>query len=354
MLRGGIIGAGHVALHGHVPGWSARAGVTLVAAADPRPDARAGFETLLPALRWHESAETLLASEALDFVDVCSPPSFHGAAIALALERGVHVLCEKPLVLEMEELSKLAALATRRGRVLAAVHNWRHAPVLAAATQLVRSGAIGHVLACRWEVLRDRPSVAGGVGLANWRLDPALSGGGILVDHGWHAVYVLGGWFSGRLSAVAGRLETRRHRQWPVEDTADVKLEFEGGEARVFLTWAADTRANRVEIEGTRGRIVVDGGTLALDAGSRSQDRAFSESLAEGSHHPTWFAGAAGEFLDAIASGRPAPSLPEAAICLEAIHLAQESSRRGGVRLETRMHSAAHAAGARAAGGGAP
>lgn len=337
MLRGGIIGAGNVALRGHVPAWLACKEIVLTCAADTRSEARAELDCVLPGRTWYESTEALLASEPLDFVDVCTPPATHGDAIRSALRRGVHVLCEKPLVLESGEMEELRGLADSRRLVLAAVHNWRHAPVLAEATALVRAGAIGAVRRCRWEVLRQRPSAAAQSGdLPNWRLDPALSGGGILVDHGWHAAYVVSDWISGALCAVAARLETRKHREWAVEDTANVLLEFEGGEANLFLTWAATERRNRVEIEGTRGRIRIDGARLELegDGSGRICRREFAESLSDGSHHPGWFQGVAAGFLDAIASpGRSSPSAAEAALCLEAILLAQESSRRGGQRV---------------------
>ena len=279
-LRGGIIGAGNVGLRGHVPAWLACKEIVLTCAADTRSGSRAELDGVLPGRTWYESAEALLASEPLDFVDVCTPPAAHGGAIRSALQRGVHVLCEKPLVLDSGEMEELRGLAESRRLVLAAVHNWRYAPVLAEATALVRAGAIGGVRRCRWEVLREGPSAAAQTGgLPNWRLDPALSGGGILVDHGWHAAYVVSDWISGALRAVTARLETRKHLEWPIEDTANVLLEFEGGEANLFLTWAAGERRNRVEIEGTRGRIRIDGGRLELesnDAGSLCR-REFAE-----------------------------------------------------------------------------
>src|SRR5689334_16275755 len=145
-LRGAIIGAGEVAVHGHAPGWRRRPDVEIVAAADPRPDARAPLEAALPraaaALTWRDSIEAVLDALRVDFVDVCSPPAAHAAAIRAALERDVHVLCEKPLVLSEEELDPLVELAETRGLVLATVHNWRFAPPVVAAREAVRSGTI--------------------------------------------------------------------------------------------------------------------------------------------------------------------------------------------------------------------
>ena len=239
-------------------------------------------------------------------------------------------------MLAPEELPPLREMARGKDRILATVHNWRHAPVLAFAARLVREGALGEVRFCRWETLREKPAAAAGDTAANnWRVDPAVSGGGILMDHGWHALYVVFGWLPQTPERVRGRLSTRRHREWPIEDTAEVFLECASGfRAEIFLTWAADERRNRVTIEGTRGAVRVDGKTLQLTmAGSHEPAivREFPGSLSEGSHHPDWFAAVAEEFLSEVRGGTArGRSLEEAADCLELITLARESSLRGG------------------------
>src|SRR5216117_1746733 len=127
MLRGAIIGFGNIAIQGHVPAWRRRRDVEIVGAADIRPVQRAALETHLPGTRWYDSSEELLADARLDFVDIATPPSSHAPLIRRALERGLHVLCEKPLVHSLDDLGALRALAGRMGRVLHTVHNWHHA-----------------------------------------------------------------------------------------------------------------------------------------------------------------------------------------------------------------------------------
>ncbi|MGH9366648.1 MAG: Gfo/Idh/MocA family protein, partial [Thermoanaerobaculia bacterium] len=264
-----MIGVGHVARNGHLPGWRGRPEATLVAAADARPEGREGFLASFPQGRWYPSAEELLSRETLDFADVCTPPALHPPIARAALEAGLHVLCEKPLALSPAEVASLAALARRKGRALVTVHNWKHAPALAKVTELLREGAVGRLRRARWETLRREPAVAAGE-KGNWRLDPAQSGGGILVDHGWHALYVLRQWLGGRPAALSARLETRKHREFSIEDTAAVSLDWDGAEVEVFLTWAAEERGNRVEIEGERGKLRLDGGRLELSVGGLS------------------------------------------------------------------------------------
>ena len=333
MLRGALIGVGHVARNGHLPGWKGRLEATLVAAADARPDGREAFLAAFPEARWYGSAEELLSAEgSLDFVDVCTPPWLHVPVSRAALEAGCHVLCEKPLALSAEDLPALGALARRKGRALVTVHNWKHAPALAKITELLQGGSVGAVRSVRWETLRSQPAVAAGE-KGNWRVDPAQSGGGILVDHGWHALYVLRQWLGGSPQAVSARLETRKHREFAIEDTATVRLDWNGAACEVFLTWAAPERRNRVAIEGDRGRLSLDGGRIALesDGGVQAWDL---PSISKGSHHPEWFRGVVEEFLGEV--GEPASrgrNFEEAVLCATLLARARESSGQAAARL---------------------
>ncbi|HYR46068.1 MAG TPA: Gfo/Idh/MocA family oxidoreductase [Thermoanaerobaculia bacterium] len=330
--QGAIIGVGNVALNGHLPGWLTCPEVEIVAAADVREEGRAALAERLPDARWYSSVDALLAAEKLDFVDICTPPAFHFSAIRLALEAGAHVLCEKPLVLSSTELASLGALALEQALVLATVHNWRHAPVVLRATELVRSGAIGSVSSVRWETLRDKPAASSGQA-DNWRVDPAVAGGGILVDHGWHALYAIQQWVQGEPDRVSARLESGRAGKSDIEDTADVTLDYPAARAEIFLTWTAGERANRVTLEGSAGTITIDGASLEFRpaSGEPSRREGLAGALSEGSHHPDWFRGVVEEFLGEIREpGRRGRSLVEAQRCLRWIETAYESGRRKG------------------------
>ncbi|HEX4439740.1 MAG TPA: Gfo/Idh/MocA family oxidoreductase [Thermoanaerobaculia bacterium] len=333
VLRGAIIGLGNVAAQGHLPGWKRRADATITAAVDSRPDRRDALAAAYPNAKWYDSVEDLFAVERenLDFVDICTPPAPHASLCRSALSWGLHVLCEKPLVLAPEELRGLPLLSAEREKALVTVHNWKHAPVLRRVTELVKAGAVGDVRRVRWETHRREPAVAAGSG-PNWRTDPAQSGGGVLADHGWHAFYSVTQWMPGPPRTIAAQLETRRHHDFPLEDTADLFLAYADASAEVFLTWAENERRNRVEIAGTRGSLSVDGGRLERrDEQKRVVEQADLPSLTEGSHHPDWFDGVIDEFFaEARREAPPGRNLAEATLCANLVDLAKESSRQGG------------------------
>jgi predicted dehydrogenase len=329
MLRGAIIGLGKVALEVHVPAW-ARRDVAIVAVSDTDPARRAVAATALPAARWYDSADELLAREPLDFVDICTPPSTHAPLACRALDGGLHVFCEKPLVIGCDELDRISARAEARGRVVHTVHNWHHAPIIERATELVRAGNIGRVTRVVWQTLRTQAAGAHNGNGSNWRLDPALAGGGILTDHGWHAFYLVGSWITETPTSLSARLERRRPGASSVEDTASVHLTFPDASAEIFLTWAADRRENVAELIGTDGRIALHDETLTLERAGDVRRWTCPPALSNGSVHPDWFDPEVAQFLDALTRTPPSSNLAEAQMCGLLESLARESSRRGG------------------------
>jgi predicted dehydrogenase len=334
-LRGAIIGFGNVAIHAHLPEWVSRRDVELVAAADVRPARQRECRARLPGAAWYDSATALLADADLDldFVDICTPPSTHAAVICEALERGLHVLCEKPLVTSLEDLRAVSKLSRDTGRVLHTVHNWHHAPIVQRTSEFIAAGAIGRVSRAVWHTLRMRPASTAADG-DNWRLDPRIAGGGILSDHGWHVCYILQSWIASAPTAVSATLQTRRHTAAPVEDTASLRLHFPDATADVLLTWAADERRNWAELTGDCGRIELHDHLLVLRQPGGEQRWPFASGLSDGSQHPEWFHPVAEQFLAAI-NGRADENtnLEEASLCVAVEALARESNRHGGATL---------------------
>jgi len=331
--RGAFVGFGNVAAKGHLPGWQIRNDVTIVAATDSIAARREAFLTACPDGRWYDTADDLLDGETLDFVDICTPPSSHLFLIRQALDSGLHVLCEKPLVTRSGDALAVAAAAASAGRIVHTVHNWLEAPICRKVSALIAEGAIGAVRSVAWQTLRTQPAIAGPTeGGQNWRVNPTVAGGGILVDHGWHALYCVTRWMGSVTRAVTARLETRRFHEWPLEDTATLDLDLDAGKAHIYLTWTANERSNQIDVEGERGRIHVAGDHVIAVGPSGERQWHCPPPLSEGSHHPDWFGGVAEKFC-AAAAGEATGNLYEAVLCAEIIDLAQRSSDAGGARL---------------------
>jgi predicted dehydrogenase len=237
------------------------------------PSAGNGAKELLPGVRLYEQAEELLAQEGpLDFVDICTPPRDHTDLALAALGRGCHVLCEKPLTLLPGDFAALEEATVRAGRTLVTVHNWKHAPLLAEARALAESGAIGDIDMVEWEVHRTS---GGGGGLTAWRQEGGQALGGILIDHGWHAFYLLMEWAAAVPRALNARL-VFAEEQSGVDQEVEVGLRFPASQARLFLTWQARERRNWGRLSGSRGEILMeDDHSCSRPAPSRPRSGAF-------------------------------------------------------------------------------
>jgi predicted dehydrogenase len=338
MKQGAIIGLGNVAVEGHLPGWVEQHDAHIVAATDTWAVKKNQLEACLPQAHWYDSLDDLFGAQQLDFVDICTPPGTHAEIIQKALEHDLHVLCEKPLVSRIRDLDALVNLAAQKKRVLYTVHNWHQAPIIQKVCQLLQTGVIGEIQEATWQTFRTKPAIAGDAQGDNWRVDPTMAGGGVLVDHGWHALYVLHSWFGRIPTRLRAQLETRRHTQWPTEDTATIWLEFPNGKGEIFLTWASDKRKNQVQLKGTRGSLLIEGEWIVLtQSGHQSTEQRWQchPALSDGSHHPDWFGGIVTGFLEAVGGNSQARdrNLKEASLCGRLIGLAQESHDKDGAWL---------------------
>jgi predicted dehydrogenase len=188
-LRGAISGFGEVAARAHVGGWRSRPNLAIGAIHDPVSERRHEAIRLMKNVRVYDDLELMLDGEAPDFVDVASPPALHLEAARAVLEAGAHVIVEKPLALTRADFSELAALALQKRRVLMCVHNGKYAPAYATAHRVIEAGRLGAIRFMSIDRMRTEPAGTGGSG-GKWRA-AAASGGGILIDHGWHVFYLM-------------------------------------------------------------------------------------------------------------------------------------------------------------------
>ncbi|HUN58037.1 MAG TPA: Gfo/Idh/MocA family oxidoreductase [Candidatus Binataceae bacterium] len=331
LLRGVISGFGEVAAQAHFPGWHARNDVSLRAIHDPVAARRHVAINLGLNLRVYDDLALMLDGESPDFVDITSPPAFHADAARLALNAGAHVLVEKPLCLNLIEFQQLAALARARSCVLMCAHNWQFAPAYKRAHELISSGRIGDPRYVSLIRLRGHPAGAiptnphagdssKGTGLSTsgerWRLD-ANTGGGILLDHGWHTFYLLHrllglGAPPDPNAASRGPMTLSAHLSYPrgstVDDLADLRLMTTHGPlANIHVSWRSPVRRTSATLFGDQGLLEIEGDRVILATRDGSMEDHSVEDAPDDSYHRPWFADLTSLFVDAIAEGPDGP-----------------------------------------------
>lgn len=290
MRRVGLVGFGRIAEHGHLPAWESFDDVEVVAVADLSPNRLDRARSLIPAAALYDSPLELLARAELDGIDICSPPNTHVDLIVAACQRGLaDIVCEKPLVLSEDEYVRVAQAKQRSASRIVSVNNWMHSDLNRHISGALQQGAIGTVE--RVELRTGRPDCAlGSAGwMPRWRTDLAHAGGGIILDHGWHQIYLLLGWIRAPLERVSALTRTVDRRHHPVEDEALIDLYFPRSEGRIELSWTANGRSNEGVIRGSCGNIMIHDDRVVLDNDSGVYETPFDGKLTESSYHPDWF-----------------------------------------------------------------
>ncbi|MAG58238.1 MAG: oxidoreductase [Planctomycetes bacterium] len=147
---------------------------------------------------WEEMADkeaALPADERIEVVSIVTPNHVHYGPAKRFMEKGFHVICDKPLCTTVEDAEDLARTVESTGRIFALTHNYTGYPMIRQAREMVRSGEIGDVRKVFVEYLQgwlSEPLEADGQKQAAWRTDPAQSGPvGALGDIGTHAFNLL-------------------------------------------------------------------------------------------------------------------------------------------------------------------
>lgn len=260
----GIVGVGWWANAVHARGVLSHPKAELVALSCRTEEKlqQAGRELRVEAL--YTDYRRLLDHDGLDAVTISTTHNAHSPIALAALERGLHVFCEKPLGLNSEQTAHLVSATRKAGAKTMVAFTNRWVPEAACARQMLADGACGEVFHYNLCKLAGYGGPGGGW---MWRADPQLAGGGVLFDLGCHVID-LAQWLIGPIEAVCATQKTtvpQRPRDGvmtptPVDDATAFLAQFAGGVQGVFhVSWTATGgRVERHEICGSDGMLVLD------------------------------------------------------------------------------------------------
>lgn len=189
----------------------------------------------------------------IDAVDICLPHHLHGAAIFDALKAKKHILCEKPMCIDLEEAANIVAGVKDAGVTYMSAHNQLFFPAVQEAKRMLDSGMIGKL---RWIRSQDCHHIRGMFG-GTWRSNLKSQGGGVLIDTGYHPTYRLLYFADAKIEAVRGTY-SRFGQNIDGEDTASVQVRFENGViGEIFTSWVMSNPHNthQIHLVGDKGQI---------------------------------------------------------------------------------------------------
>jgi predicted dehydrogenase len=287
----------------------------------------------------YSDMDEMLRSGTVDVVMVCTPHPVHERVVVAAAEAGVHVLCEKPIAISIEEADRMIDATDRAGVTFGVIFQRRFWPAAQRIRQAIDDGRLGTLTLgeCSVRIWRPQEYFASDP----WRGKWATEGGGVLMNQAVHAIdqFI---WFMGEPIEVVGRHATLRHGAYiDVEDTAVATVVFEHGALGVIQA-ASTFQPNfgfRVAVHGDTGAAVsvwekLEGQQGVNDVwtfdGEEEQRAAWELEDTGRSGFPGFHAEQIRDFLQAVRDNRPpAVTGRDARKSLEVILAIYESSRTG-------------------------
>lgn len=244
----GLIGARRAAALARIEG------VRIVAACDRDATRAEAVARVQPGCAVVTDAGAALRHPGVSAAVIATPHASLASLARDAASRGLHVLLEKPGGIHARELEAVARAAAATGVRVRLGYNHRFHPALRRARELVDAGEVGPLM-----FLRARYGHGGRVGYEReWRADPALSGGGELIDQGVHVID-LAGWFLGDFTRIEGHVATYFWNM-PVDDNAFVSLRTAGGQtAWLHVSCTEWKNLFSFELYGRTGKLAIEG-----------------------------------------------------------------------------------------------
>ncbi len=254
MIRVGLVGLGKMGLS-HLSMFNAHPDVEVAGICDSTGYLLAvlGKYTGLPT---YPDFDVMLDQAALDAVVIATPSRLHARMVGAALERGLHVFCEKPLCLDPEDSTKLTRLADSRRLVTQVGYHNRYVGAFSEVKRLLDLGAIGRVTHLLSEaygpvVLRPQGST--------WR-SQKNQGGGSLHDYAAHPLNLLN-WYAGEAHRAGGTVLNPVFSAETDDEVFSTLFFDHGVTAQLSVSWSDDSQrkmTTKVTIWGTQGRIYAD------------------------------------------------------------------------------------------------
>ncbi|HEX2914462.1 MAG TPA: Gfo/Idh/MocA family oxidoreductase [Chloroflexia bacterium] len=251
VIKWGIVGCGDVCEVKSGPGFQKAANSELVAVMRRNARMAEDFARRHNVPRWYSDAGTLINDPEVNAVYIATPPGSHLEYTRMAARAGKPVYVEKPMARNYEECQAMLEACREAGVPLFVAYYRRAMPRFLHIKQLLEEGVIGEVRLVTVQ-LYQAPPVAGAQ--LPWRVQPEISGGGLFVDVGSHALDLLDFYF-GPVQQVAG-FAANQGGYYPVEDLVTASFVHTSG-VQVSGSWCFTTSqlSDRIEIVGSQGKI---------------------------------------------------------------------------------------------------
>lgn len=249
-LKFAIVGAGAIA-QAYAKAFSTSPFASVAGVVDVRLDAARRLASAFGA-RAFDSHVTLLQEQDFDAALICTPPATHCAIALELLQHGKHILCEKPLSVDVASAQRMLSAGHEAGVKITMSSKFRYVEDVAQTKRFLETGVIGEVLSLE-NAFTSRVYMG-----KDWHCDPALSGGGVIIDNGTHSVDIVR-FLCGPIVTIAAS-EAARSQRLPVEDTAHMVARTTSNVlATIDLSWSLNKQSDSyIRVCGSEGTLSLD------------------------------------------------------------------------------------------------
>lgn len=230
----------------------------------------------------------MLDSGLCDAVLVETPHYKHPEIVIECLNKGIHVICDKPAGVYTKQVREMNEIAKKSNARFAMMFNQRTNCVYRKMKEIIKDGGIGELQRVTW-VITNWYRTQNYYDSGSWRATWAGEGGGVLINQCPHQLDLVQ-WVVGKLpSKVHGFCRYGKWHDIEVEDEVTAFFEYDNGATGMFITTTGEVPGtNRFEVSGTKGKLVVDGDTNVLEWYKLSEDsQIFSKSAKSGFAQPS-------------------------------------------------------------------
>jgi predicted dehydrogenase len=295
------VGLGSIFEHAHLPILREFGDVQSIAGVEPVVARRLFWEKHDPNIVLFEQLDEALQASKYDCAVVTTYPKGRAGLLKHLCRENVRmILCEKPLEVSLERLEEIQQLVDNQGLLLVPCHTWAYSPLVTAIAGCL-NGLLESPVRVHIVVERTKPALGAKEGHPQWRVNPQMSGGGILLDHGYHCLYLARRWVG-------------EHELHPIEvksqldecgvdwATRAVFRSVEGDQVELSLTWKGHRRYVVYQIESNGWVVRANEDTVWLHGPDQAVREVFhGDFLSRDSMHQSWYKKLYRTFLAALA-----------------------------------------------------
>ncbi|MBQ9848650.1 MAG: Gfo/Idh/MocA family oxidoreductase [Clostridia bacterium] len=282
------------------------------------------------------SAEALLSCPEINVVNICTPSGYHHFSVIAAAKAGKHIICEKPLAINAQQLDEIEQVCRQAGVTVSVVSQNRYAKSVSQVKQALENGLLGRIVCADIYMKYHRSQEYYDSG--SWRGTKRIDGGGALMNQGIHGIDLLL-YLAGDIKSVYAVSKTLV-RNIEVEDTLSAVVEYKNGATGVIqaTTSVYPGYPRRLELNGDKGSVVLDETSIVrwdvCDTADH-EDVVMFPSLAHGASTPTAISAEGhirqiSDMINAIKTGKkPLSGLAEGRKAVDVILAIYRSAEEG-------------------------